>query len=90
MFTQEVECRFCSDTRALTQEMAALSDKITTEVYDFQKDAAKAKELGIDKIPAIAVIGKKDYGVRIFGIPYGYELQTLVTPSPTCLKARRI
>jgi alkyl hydroperoxide reductase subunit AhpF len=62
----------------LTQEMATLSDKITAEICDFQKDAQKAKELGIDKIPAIAVIGKIDYGVRIYGIPYGYELQTLV------------
>ena len=78
MFTQEVECRFCSDTRKLAQELATLSDKITTEVYDFMADGAKAKELGIEKIPALAIIGKKDYGVRIYGIPYGYELQTLI------------
>jgi hypothetical protein len=32
MFTQEIECRFCSDTRQLAQELATLSDKITTEV----------------------------------------------------------
>jgi glutaredoxin-like protein len=78
MFTQETECRFCSETRQLAQDMAALSDKISVDVYDFVADAQKAKEYGIDKIPAIAVIGKIDYGVRIFGIPYGYELQTLV------------
>ena len=78
MFTQEVECRFCSDTRKLAQEMPTLSDKITTEVYDFMADGTKAKEYGIDKIPAMAIIGKKDYGVRIYGIPYGYELQTLI------------
>jgi len=78
MFTQEVECRFCSDTRKLAQEMATLSDKITTEVYDFMADGDKAKEYGIDKIPALAIIGKKDYGVRMYGIPYGYELQTLI------------
>src|SRR3989304_6846571 len=78
MFTQEVECRFCSDTRQLVQELATLNDKITVEVYDFMANADKAKELGIDKIPALAVIGKKDYGVRIYGIPYGYELQTLI------------
>ena len=78
MFTQELECRFCSETRTLAQEMATLNDKITVEVHDFVKDANKAKELHIDKIPALAVIGKKDFGVRIFGIPYGYELQTLV------------
>lgn len=77
MFTQEVECRFCSDTRQLVQELAALNDKITVEVYDFVADAAKAKEYGIDKIPALSIIGEKDYGVRIYGIPYGYEFRTL-------------
>ena len=78
MFTQEVECRFCNDTRQLAQELATLSDKITAEVYDFMANADKAKEYGIDKIPALAIVGKKDYGVRIYGIPYGYELQTLI------------
>ncbi len=78
MFTQELECKFCSDTRQLVQELAALNDKITVEVYDFVADAAKAKEYGIDKIPALAIIGEKDYGVRIYGIPYGYEFQTLI------------
>jgi glutaredoxin-like protein len=78
MFTQEVECRFCADTRKLAQELAALSDKITADIYDFVADADKAKEYGIDKIPALAIIGEKDYGVRIYGIPYGYELQTLI------------
>ena len=78
IFTQEIECRFCSETRKLAQELATLSDKITAEVYDFVADADKAKEYNIDKIPALAIIGEKDYGVRIYGIPYGYELQTLI------------
>ena len=60
MFTQELECRFCSDTRQLIQEFAALNDKITVEVYDFVADANKVKEYGIDKIPALAIIGKKE------------------------------
>jgi glutaredoxin-like protein len=78
MFTQETECRYCSQTRELAQEIGGLSDKITTEVYDFVKDAEKAKDLGITKIPALAIIGKKDYGVRYYGVPYGYELQTFI------------
>ena len=77
MFTQELECRFCSDTRQLIQEVAVLNEKIAVEIYDFVADAQKAKEYGIDKIPALAIIGEEDYGVRIYGIPYGYELQTL-------------
>ena len=64
MFTQEMECRYCSDTRNLVQDLATLNDKITAEIHDFVADAAKAKEYGIDKIPAIAIIGKKDYGVQ--------------------------
>lgn len=88
MFTQEIECRFCSDTRRLVQELATLSDKITVEIYDFVADDAKAKEYGIDKIPALAIIGKKDYGVRIYGIPYGYELQTLIEAIISVSKAK--
>jgi glutaredoxin-like protein len=78
MFTQEMECRFCSETRQLAQDMATLSDKISVDVFDFVADAQKAQQYGINKIPAIAIIGKIDHGVRIYGIPYGYELQTLI------------
>ena len=78
MFTQEMECRFCSETRQLAQDMGTLSDKISVDVYDFVADAQKAQQYGINKIPAIAIIGKIDHGVRIYGIPYGYELQTLI------------
>ena len=88
MFTQEVECRFCSDTRHLVQDIATLSDKITAEVYDFMVDADKAKEYGITKIPALAIVGAKDYCVRIYGIPYGYELQTLIEAIVNVSKGR--
>jgi len=88
MFTQEIECRFCSDTRELVQELATLNDKITVEVYDFVADAHKAKEYSVDKIPALAIIGEKDYGVRIYGIPYGYELQTLIEAVITVSKGK--
>ena len=32
----------------------------------------------MDKIPAIAVEGEKDYGVRFYGEPAGYEFATLI------------
>ena len=72
----------------LVQEMPPLNSKITLEVLDFVKDAARAKELGIDKIPALAIIGRKDYGVRMYGIPYGYELQTLIEAIITVSKGQ--
>ena len=78
MFTQEFECRFCAETRQLVEEIVQLSDQLTAEVYNFVTDEEKAEELGIDKIPAIAVIGAEDYGVRFFGIPSGYEFMSLL------------
>jgi glutaredoxin-like protein len=78
MFTQEFECEYCTETRQLVEEVAELSDRITAEIYDFQADRAKAEELGIDKIPAIAVIGAQDYGVRFYGIPSGYEFASFL------------
>lgn len=78
MFTQDFECAYCTETRQLVEEIAELSDRITAEIYDFQADRAKAEELGIDKIPAIAIIGAQDYGVRFYGIPSGYEFASLL------------
>ena len=78
MFTQEHECKFCSDTRKLVEEIGALNDKISVQILDFVADSDKAKEYNINKIPALAIIGAKDHGVRIYGIPYGYELSTLI------------
>lgn len=79
VFSQELECQFCKEARELAQEVASLlPEKITVEVYDFLKDEAKAKELNVDKVPAIAIVGARDYGIRFYGIPYGYEFNTFI------------
>lgn len=78
VFTQEIECQYCKETRELVEEVASLSDKLSVEVYDLVKDAAIAESLGVDKVPAVAVVGKKDYGIRMFGIPSGYEFGSLI------------
>ena len=78
VFTQEMECQYCRETRELAEEVAGVSDKVSVEVYDFEADKLAVDELGIDKIAAIAVVGAKDYGVRLYGIPSGYEFGTLI------------
>ncbi len=78
MFTQEQGCEYCQETRQLVEEIAELSPRINAEIYDFQNDQAKAEELGIDKVPAIAVIGAQDYGIRFYGIPSGYEFSSFL------------
>jgi glutaredoxin-like protein len=71
-------CPYCSKTKTLLQEIASANEKISVEVYDFDSNQDKAKALGIDKTPGIAIVGAKDYNVRIYGAPYGYELKTLI------------
>ena len=79
-FTQEMECLFCEQTRELVEELASLSEKINVEVNDFVRDKKRADELGIDKIPAVAVLRADgtDFGLRFFGIPSGYEFMSLL------------
>jgi glutaredoxin-like protein len=78
VFTQEFECTYCKENRQLTEEIAQLSELVEVEVYDFVADKDKAEALSIDKIPATAVIGSEDYGIRFYGIPAGYEFTSLL------------
>lgn len=72
------ECLYCKETREMLDEVSRLSDKIELKIYDFLADKEKAEELGVDKIPAIIILGKEDYGIRFFGIPSGYEYMSLI------------
>jgi glutaredoxin-like protein len=78
LFTQKMECPFCRDTHGLTEEVVSLSDKLTLEVHDFEENKDLAGEYGVDKIPALIPVGKRDYGIRFFGIPAGYEFASFV------------
>ena len=77
-FTQELACEYCRETEQLVREMGELSDKLQIEVYNFQIDKDAVAKYRIDKIPAIVVEGERDYGVRFYGIPSGYEFMSLL------------
>ena len=78
MFTQEMECPRCEMTRLMLEEVSGLSDKLSLEVHDFVADADLAKKYGVDKIPATTLFGDKDYGIRFYGVPAGYEFNVLI------------
>ncbi len=78
-FGQEMACQFCRETQAILEEVAGLSDRIELQLNNFVVDKARAESLGVDKIPATVILGGgKDYGVRFYGIPSGYEFTSLV------------
>jgi alkyl hydroperoxide reductase subunit AhpF len=65
--------------KRLVEELAAIDARITAESYNFVLDTEKAASLKIQRIPAIAVLGAtKDYGIRMYGLPSGYEFGSLV------------
>ena len=72
------ECLFCRETRQLLTEVRSLSENVDLEILDFEGDKEMASVYGVDKIPATVVSGEKDYGLRFFGIPSGYEYTSLV------------
>lgn len=78
LFTQAFECGYCKDTHQLLEELSAANPLLKLEVHQFESDAEAVKALGIDKIPAIAILGEKDYGIRFYGIPAGYEFSSLL------------
>jgi glutaredoxin-like protein len=83
MFTQTIECQFCKETHQIVEEIAGLSDKITAELYNFVTDKATADLYGVDKIPAIVMLRmedgqERDYGIRFYGIPSGYEFTSII------------
>jgi glutaredoxin-like protein len=77
-FTQNLDCMYCAPTEMILKEVAGLSEKISLETWNFVNDKPQAEQYGIDKIPAVAVVGQKDCGVRFYGIPAGYEFASLV------------
>lgn len=86
VFTQReggaLECQFCQQTRELAEEVAARSDQVTLEVRDFEGDRDLAATYGVDKIPALVLLADgtppRDFGIRFYGIPAGYEFSTLI------------
>ena len=82
LFTRKDGCQYCEDTKAILTELSELSDKIKLEVYDVDEHPDMVKKYRIWLTPAIAILRSngedKDFGIRYFGIPAGYEFSSLV------------
>jgi glutaredoxin-like protein len=59
-------------------EVADAVDTVTVEQYEIHQDADQANAMNITRAPAIAILGERDFGMRFYGIPSGYEFSTLL------------
>jgi len=79
VFSQALADPESEQVRRLVEELGALDPRLTAESYNFVLDTEKVASLRIARIPAIAILGaEKDYGIRMYGLPSGYEFGTLV------------
>lgn len=65
-------------TRQILTEVAALSPRVHLTVHSLIAEPDVAGRFGITRAPATAIIGARDYGVRFYGMPAGYEFATLL------------
>ena len=67
----------------LVEEVTAISDLLSIELYDMDADADLAAKYNVDKAPGLVIAAKEgdqitDFGVRLAGIPSGHEFTSLI------------
>lgn len=83
-FTQALDCETCLQTRQVLDELPPLSDLIAIEEVNFVLEQERAAQYGIDRVPAIAIVGQdgegqeRDSRIRFLGTPAGYEFISLI------------
>jgi glutaredoxin-like protein len=83
-FTQSIGCETCLQTRQIIDELPPLSAKISVEEVNFVLDKERAGQFGVDRVPAIALIGEDEAGeerdshIRFLGMPSGFEFISLI------------
>lgn len=79
VFSQALADPESEQVKRLVEELAGIDPLITAESFNFVLDKEKVETLAIKRSPAIAIMGaEKDYGIRMYGLPTGYEFGTLV------------
>ena len=78
LFTQSLNCETCPDTERLLKAVAELSERVKLETLNPMIDRDRAEQYGVTRVPAIILEGDRDYGIRYFGIPAGYEFASLL------------
>jgi len=80
VFSQALAEPISEEVRRLVEELCGLDERLSVEAVNFVLDQERVQQLGIERIPAIALLGPdgRDDGVRFYGLPTGYEFGSLV------------
>lgn len=79
VFSQALADPESEDVRRLVEELVALDSRLSAESVNFVLEKERAEALGVSRTPAVAILGvDKDYGIRFYGSPGGYEFGLLI------------
>ncbi|KUK27391.1 MAG: Glutaredoxin-like domain protein [Acetothermia bacterium 64_32] len=78
LFVRREGCPTCEVEEDLLSELAGISPRLHLLVHDLDAEPALGEEWGVDKVPALAIEADRDYGIRFYGIPSGYEFASLI------------
>lgn len=77
-FSKESNCLHCQEAKKLFQHISELSSKIEFDIYNFAINNNEDREYEIFDVPAVAIIGKKDFGIRYYCYPQSLELNNFL------------
>jgi alkyl hydroperoxide reductase subunit AhpF len=80
LFLEDDGCKKCGRAERLLTELASLAPRLSLQTLSLGEHAERARELGIDKVPGIAILdgGKRSPGIRYYGVPLGYEFEAFL------------
>ena len=78
LFIQENHCNHCNEAKRMYEWLASVYQKIKFEIFNIEINLKKDWEYKIFAVPALAIIGIKDYGIRYYGYPQGPEIINLI------------
>lgn len=85
VFSQALQHPESEEVKRLVEELGTLDPRLIVESKNFVIDADYAKSMGVERIPAIAILragidgsADHDYGVRFFGLPMQYDFGVLI------------
>jgi len=77
-YTPDVESWYSRAERELLERIAAASDRLTLRILADRWDATREEAAGIRRTPCLTVLSARDPGIRYYGLPDGYELETFL------------
>lgn len=78
LFTTTMHCLYCNEAEEVINIIASMSPLISIEKCTCDVNHPQARRFRIDKHPAIVIHGEREFNIRYFGLPVGYEFGVVV------------